>query len=85
MVVLLCRSPRKENVYAQTHQDTLARLAATYGKHILCRRTLWARGFDMGVTGGMVGSAVEVLGTIISSRTTGLGMSTASIPIFMGG
>ncbi len=35
--------------------------------------------------GGMVDSAVEVLGIIISSRTTGLGMSTASIPIFMGG
>ena len=33
----------------------------------------------------MVDSAVEVLATIISSRTTGLGTSTASIPIFMGG
>ena len=34
---------------------------------------------------GMVDSAVEVLGIIISFRATGLGMSTASIPIFMGG
>ena len=86
MVVLLCRSPRKENVYAQTQQDTLARLAATYGKHILCRRTLRARGHMGDSMGeGMVDSAVEVLGTIISSRTTGLGMSTVSIPIFMGG
>ena len=42
MVLLSCRSPRKENVYVQTHQDTLARLAATYGQHILCRRTFWA-------------------------------------------
>ena len=33
----------------------------------------------------MVDSAVEVLGIIISFRATGLGMSTASIPIFMGG
>src|SRR5262245_23085603 len=42
MVGLLCRSPRKENVYVQTYQDTLARLAATYGHHILCRCTFWA-------------------------------------------
>jgi hypothetical protein len=34
---------------------------------------------------GMVGSTVAVLATVISSRTTGLGMSTASIPVFMGG
>ena len=44
----MCRSPRKENVYAQTQQDTLARLAATYGKHILCRRTLRARWIPWG-------------------------------------
>jgi hypothetical protein len=34
---------------------------------------------------GMVGSAVEVLVTIISSRATVLGTSTAFILIFMGG
>ena len=34
---------------------------------------------------GMVDSAVEVLGTIISSRTTGLGMSTTFYPHFHGG
>ena len=84
MVVLLCRSPRKENVYAQTQQDTLARLAATYGKHILCRRTL-RTGATWGFhRGGMGASAVEVVGTIISSRTTGLGMSTV-YPHFHGG
>ena len=44
-------------------------------------------GGDMGASteGGMVDSAVEVLGTIISFRATGLGMSTVSIPVFMGG
>jgi hypothetical protein len=44
-------------------------------------------GGDMGASteGGMVDSAVEVSGIIISFRATGLGMSTASIPIFMEG
>ena len=44
-------------------------------------------GGDMGASteGSMVGSAEEVVGTIISSRTAGLGMSTASILILMGG
>jgi hypothetical protein len=35
--------------------------------------------------GGMGDFVVEMVGTITSSRTAGLGMSTASIPILMGG
>jgi hypothetical protein len=44
-------------------------------------------GGDMGASteGGMVDSAMEVLGIIITSRVTSLDMSTASIPIRMGG
>ena len=44
-------------------------------------------GGDMGASteGGMGASAVEVLGTIISCRTTSLGTGTTFILIFMGG
>jgi hypothetical protein len=44
-------------------------------------------GGDMGVSteGGIVDSVAEALAIVISSRTTGLGMPTALIPIFMGG
>ena len=41
-------------------------------------------GVGASTEGGMGDSAVEVLGTIISSRTTGLGMSTALSPFSWG-
>src|SRR5262245_23632639 len=49
MLVLLCGSPRKENVYVQICQDTLACLGATCGEYSLCRRTLGARGATWGL------------------------------------
>jgi hypothetical protein len=50
------------------------------------RRAL-GMGGDMGASteAGMLGRMVEALAIVIMSHTTGLGMPTALIPIFMGG